>query len=87
MLEYERERVKFMYEVTIEKTRSLKLSELIESVINGEEVVFTQNNLPVAKLVAVKSEKPRPQFGSAKGLFTMAEDSDAPLEDFDEYRR
>jgi Protein of unknown function (DUF2281) len=26
-----------------------------------------------------------PQFGSAKGLITMAEDFDAPLEDFDEY--
>ena len=76
-----------MYEVTVEKTTMLQLPDLIESVIKGEEIVFTQNDLPVAKLVAVKQEKPRPQFGSAKGLFTMAEDFDAPLEDFDEYRK
>ena len=76
-----------MYEVNIEQTKTLQLQDLIESVIKGEEIVFTQNDLPVAKLVAVKKEKPRPQFGSAKGLFTLAEDFDAPLKDFDEYRK
>ena len=76
-----------MYEVTVEKTTTLQLPDLIESVIKGEEIVFTQNDLPVARLIAVRQEKPRPQFGSAKGLFTMAEDFDAPLGDFDEYRK
>jgi antitoxin (DNA-binding transcriptional repressor) of toxin-antitoxin stability system len=76
-----------MYEVTVEKTKTLQLPDLIESVIKGEEIVFTQNDLPVAKLVAVRQEKPRPQFGSAKGLFTMTEDFEQPLEDFDEYRK
>ena len=76
-----------MYEVTVEKTATLQLPDLIESVIKGEEIVFTQNDLPVAKLVAVNQEKLRPQFGSAKGMFTLAEDFDAPLEDFDEYRK
>jgi antitoxin (DNA-binding transcriptional repressor) of toxin-antitoxin stability system len=76
-----------MHEITIEKTAAMQLPDLIESVIKGEEIVFTQNDLPVAKLVAVKQEKPRPQFGSAKGLFTLAENFDAPLEDFDEYRK
>ncbi len=76
-----------MYEITVEKTQNLQLPDLIESVINGEEVVFTRDNQPVAKLVAVKREKPRPQFGSAKGLFTMTEDFDAPLEDFEDYRK
>lgn len=75
-----------MYEVTVEKTKTLQLPDLIESVMAGEEIIFTQNDLPVAKLVAVNSEKPRPQFGSAKGMFTLAADFDAPLEDFDEYR-
>ena len=75
-----------MYEVTVEKTKTLQLPDLIESVIAGEEIIFTQNDLPVAKLVAIGGEKPRPQFGSAKGMFTLAEDFDAPLEDFDEYR-
>ena len=76
-----------MFEVSVEKTQTVQLADLIDSVIKGEEVVFTQNNLPIAKLVAVRQEKPRPQFGSAKGLFTMAEDFNEPLEDFDEYRK
>ena len=69
-----------MYQVSVEKTSTMELPDLIDSVINGEEVVFTQNNLPIAKLVAVCQEKPRPQFGSAKGLFVMAEDFNEPLE-------
>lgn len=76
-----------MYEVNVEKTQTFQLPDLIESVIKGEEVIFTQNNLPVAKLVAIQQEKPRPQFGSAEGLFTMAEDFDEPLEDFEEYQK
>ncbi len=76
-----------MFEVSVEKTQTIQLPDLIDYVINGEEVVFTQNNLPIAKLVAVRQEKPRPQFGSAKGLFVMAEDFNEPLEDFDEYRK
>ena len=67
--------------------KTIELNGLIETVGGGEEIVFTQNNLPVAKLVAVRQEKPRPQFGSAKDLFVMAEDFDTPLEDFDEYRK
>jgi antitoxin (DNA-binding transcriptional repressor) of toxin-antitoxin stability system len=78
---------KLMYEVSVEKTANIPLSDLIESVVKGEEVVFTKNNLPVAKLVAMRLENAKPQFGSAKGLFKMAEDFDEPLEDFDEYRK
>lgn len=76
-----------MYEVSIEKTQSVELHDLIDSVVNGEEVIFTQDNLPVAKLTAVRNGKPLPQFGSAKGLFVMADDFNEPLEDFDEYRK
>lgn len=76
-----------MYEVSVEKTRSIQLPDLIDSVVNGEEVIFTQDDLPVAKLVAVTREKPRAQFGSAKGLFVMADDFNEPLEDFDDYRK
>jgi antitoxin (DNA-binding transcriptional repressor) of toxin-antitoxin stability system len=76
-----------MYEVSVEKTKNIQLSELIESVVNGEEVTFTKDDLPVAKLVAVRIEKPKPRFGSAKGLFVMADDFNEPLEDFDDYRK
>ena len=76
-----------MHEVSVEKASTIQLPDLIDSVINGDELIFTQNNLPVAKLTAVRDGKRTPQFGSARGLFVMAEDFDAPLEDFDEYRK
>ena len=76
-----------MFEVSVEKTQTIQLPDLINSVVNGEEIIFTQNNLPIARLVAVRREKPHPQFGSAKGLFTMAEDFNEPLEDFAEYQK
>ncbi len=76
-----------MYEVSVEKTQSTQLHDLIESVVNGEEVIFTKDDLPVAKLIAVRNGKPQPKFGSAKGMFSMADDFNEPLEDFDEYRK
>jgi hypothetical protein len=35
-------------------------------------------------LVPVTLPKPHPRFGSAKGLIVMAEDFNAPMEDFKE---
>ncbi|MBK8465717.1 MAG: DUF2281 domain-containing protein [Chloracidobacterium sp.] len=76
-----------MHQVRVEKNSRVPLPDLIDSVINGDEVIFTQDNLPVAKLVAVQQKKVRPQFGSAKGMFVMADDFGEPLEDFDDYRK
>ena len=71
---------------------SLQLSQLIRAVINGEEVVITQNDHPVVKLMTLEQpepaqkERPHPKFGSGKGLLLyMAPDFDEPLEDFKEY--
>ena len=63
------------------------LPELIEEVQRGERVVITKNDDPVAEIVPVgmARPKPKPAFGSAKGLIRMAEDFDAPPEDFAEY--
>jgi len=60
------------------------LPELIEEVQLGEHVVITRNNEPVAEIVPIAAAKPgrKPVFGSAKGLVHMAEDFDAPLDDF-----
>jgi hypothetical protein len=37
--------------------------------------------------VPISVTKPRPQFGSAKGLIKMSDDFDEPLEDFEEYMK
>lgn len=73
-----------MQQITLEEAAS-RLPQLIAEHEAGEEVVITRNSQPVAKLVIVASERPRPQFGSARGMGYMTADFDAPLEDFKEY--
>ena len=57
----------------------------VDVALGGEEVVITQNDQPVLKLIRVIAPKVRRKAGSAKGLITMASDFDAPLEDFRAY--
>lgn len=63
----------------------VRLRDLIEAAIRGEHVVILRENQAVVRLVPVELPKRRAQFGSAKGLVTVAADFDAPLEDFSEY--
>ena len=71
--------------VTIQEAQA-KLVDLIHKLAPGEEVVITENNQPVAKLV---SEKPplrqRPGPGLCKGMITIVADDEEHLEDFKEY--
>ncbi|HEY9781814.1 MAG TPA: type II toxin-antitoxin system prevent-host-death family antitoxin [Leptolyngbyaceae cyanobacterium] len=65
---------------------SKHLPELIEAAKGGEEIIITKDEQPVVKLVPVSLvKKRRPQFGSAKGLVTISDDFDEPLEDFKDY--
>ncbi len=63
-----------------------KLSELIHKLKPGDEVVITENDQPVAKLIAPAppaTAKPR-RRGSAKGKLTIHAEDDEHLEDFRE---
>ncbi len=62
-----------------------QLPELLEEVIRGEEIVITNNGQPLVKMLQAAPAKPQPTFGSARGLITIADDFDEPLEDFKEY--
>lgn len=74
-----------MATVTIQEAQA-KLSDLIHNLVPGDEVVITENNQPVAKLV---SEKPplrqRPGPGLCKGMITIVADDEEHLKDFEEY--
>ena len=74
--------------VTITEAKS-QLAELIQQVSSGGEVVITENDQPVARLVApvASNSQPKPrQLGTLKGtVLYMAPDFDAPLDDFKEY--
>jgi prevent-host-death family protein len=58
------------------------LAELIEAAASGEEVIITRGDGSLFKIVPVLSPKPVPKFGSARGLITIANDFNAPLEGF-----
>ena len=60
--------------------------ELVEQAIRGEEVVITKDQQPLVKLVATTTPPRQRHFGSAKGLVLIADDLDAPLADFAEYK-
>jgi prevent-host-death family protein len=62
------------------------LAELIEEVKQGEEIILTDHNQPVARLVAIPSPaRPRARAGTLRGKIRMAPDFDEPLDDFREY--
>jgi len=72
------------YQVDIAEAQH-RLLDLIQAAEQGEEVIITRDHQPVIQLVPLHQLMNRPQFGSARGLITMADDFDAPLDDFREY--
>lgn len=72
--------------ISVEEAQA-RLKELIDRLAPGEEVILTQNQLPVAKLIAERPARPpRPAPGLGKGsILYMAPDFDEPLEEFREY--
>ena len=71
--------------VTIQEAQA-QLSNLIHRLNDGEELVITENNQPVAKLARTEPGQQWPcKAGSAKGKIHMAADFDQALEDFKEY--
>jgi prevent-host-death family protein len=73
-----------VYRIELERAKA-EIESLLQTALDGEEIVITQNEQPVLKLVPISTTKPRRRSGSAKGLITMSDDFDEPLEDFAEY--
>lgn len=63
------------------------LSELIQRVLEGESFYITKRGKRVAELRPVESsEQPLSRGCAANSDFWMADDFDAPLDDFDDYQ-
>lgn len=64
-----------------------QLVKLIQQVGAGAEVLITRDGKPVARLVPATDEAAAADRvpGSARGLFTVPDDFDDPVEDFREY--
>ncbi|MEO0556763.1 MAG: prevent-host-death protein [Bacteroidota bacterium] len=62
-----------------------RLPELMEEAASGEDVRISRGDGASFRLVLVVEPSPRPVFGSARGLVTMADDFDDPIEGFEPY--
>jgi antitoxin (DNA-binding transcriptional repressor) of toxin-antitoxin stability system len=62
-----------------------RLPELVRSLTPGDELVITENSEPIAKVTAVKAEKPRPVPGRAQGMITILKEDEDHLKEFEEY--
>jgi prevent-host-death family protein len=76
-----------MTSVTIQEAQA-KLIDLIHTMRTGGEIVITENDQPVAKLVGETSgwtTGQRPPPGLGKGFITIVSDDEEHLSDFAEY--
>ena len=74
-----------MKQVTIHQAKT-HLSRLIKEALEGEEIVIAKGNQPMVKLVVVPEMRKQRQIGANPDfILHMAEDFDAPLEDFADY--
>jgi antitoxin (DNA-binding transcriptional repressor) of toxin-antitoxin stability system len=74
-----------MKTVTIREAQE-KLPDLIHKLTLGKELVITENNQLVAKLIGEKRlPYQRPQPGLCKGMITIVADDEEHLRDFSEY--
>lgn len=68
--------------IAIEEAQA-SLKDIIAKLGPRDEVVITQNNRPVARLVA--TAKPKPQFGNCRGMLAIVSEDDEHLADFESY--
>jgi prevent-host-death family protein len=73
-----------MLRVTLAEA-SAQLAQLVEAALQGEEIVIVRDEQPAVKLMPMLPVKRHRKPGSAKGLITISDDFDAPLEDFKDY--
>ena len=71
--------------ITVEEAQA-NLKSLIHQLAPGEEVVITENQQPVAKLVSEPAKKRQPRkAGNCIGMIRIVADDDEHLKEFEEY--
>ena len=75
-----------MTKISVEEAQT-KLHELIHELPPGEELIITEDDLAVARLISTLPVTPR-KLGGLRGTITyIAPDFDAPLDDFAGYMK
>ena len=69
-----------MIEINIHEAKT-HLSRLLRRVSAGEEVIIARAGKPVAKIVPIKPARVKRIAGRDRGLFTVPDDFDKPLDE------
>ena len=71
--------------ISVEEAQA-NLKSLIHRLAPGEEVVITENEQPVAKLVSEPAKERQPRkAGNCIGMIRIVADDDEHLKEFEEY--
>jgi antitoxin (DNA-binding transcriptional repressor) of toxin-antitoxin stability system len=73
-----------MREVPIDEAKE-QLSELVDAVLAGETILISTDDHRAVRLAPVRFGKGKTTFGSGKGVFSLTDDFDAPIEGLEEY--
>lgn len=74
-----------MHQVNVDEATK-QLPNLIDAALRGEVVLIITKDRQTVRLALVKHTQHPRRPGAAKGMIHMADDFDAPLNDFQEYR-
>lgn len=61
------------------------LVELVGNLKPGDEIVLTEHNQPVARILASRAKPVRRKAGSCKGMLIVHHEDDEHLKNFGEY--
>ena len=76
-----------MKQVTIHEAKT-HLSRLIREALAGEEILVARGNTPLVRITPLEDRIPERRLGGLSDTIQyVADDFDAPLEDFDEYKK
>jgi antitoxin (DNA-binding transcriptional repressor) of toxin-antitoxin stability system len=71
--------------ITIEEAQA-SLKDLIHKLNPGQELIITENEQPIAKLISEpQKSQQRPGPGLCKGMITIIAEDEDHLKDFEEY--
>jgi prevent-host-death family protein len=61
------------------------LSRLVKRAAAGEDILIANHGKPIARLTRLPEARTKNPWGLYKGKIRMADDFDAPLEEFQDY--
>jgi antitoxin (DNA-binding transcriptional repressor) of toxin-antitoxin stability system len=73
-----------MHQISIQEAET-HIASVFTDVLKGEEIVVTDHDTPVLKMIPLARPSCRPKFGSLKGKIWISDDFNDTPEEFADY--